>query len=111
MVLDHSLIDANDPLGTGGNITIITGNYLNSDSLLTATGTTNGTIEISSPDLDLSGSLVGLPAALVSNENRLRERCARAMNHEFSSLIVVGRGGTESAPEELQPDFGTSLPH
>ena len=106
VVLDDGLISANAAVGQGGNITIITGDYLNNNSLITATGSTDGTITISAPDLDLSGSLLGLPAELVSEENRLRERCAEAMNHEFSSLIVVGRGGTEFAPEELQSDFG-----
>jgi hypothetical protein len=32
----------------------------------------------------------------------------RSVNHEFSSLVVVGRGGTESATDELTPDFGVS---
>jgi hypothetical protein len=39
-------------------------------------------------------------------QNKLRESCARSVNHEFSTLIVTGRGGTEAAPEELQSDFG-----
>jgi filamentous hemagglutinin family protein len=107
-VLDDSVISANAALGQGGNITIITSNFLNNNSAITATGTTDGTIDISAPDLDLSGSLIALPATLVNEEKRLREKCARAVNHEFSTLIVVGRGGTESAPEELQPDFGLS---
>ncbi len=69
-----------------------------------------GTVSIDSVPLDLAGSLIALPANLTSEERRLREKCARAINHEYSSLIVVGRGGTESAPEELQPDFGLDLP-
>ena len=110
VVLDNSLISANDPLGAGGNILIITNDFLNNDSPITATGTTDGTVTISAPDLDLGGSLLGLPAVLESDEKRLRESCARSINHEFSSLIVVGRGGTESAPEELQSDFGMRVP-
>jgi large exoprotein involved in heme utilization and adhesion len=109
VVLDNSLISANDFGGTGGNISIITNDFLNNGSMITATGTTAGTITISAPDLNLSGSLIGLPAVLESEENRLREKCARARNHEFSSFIVVGRGGTESAPDELQPDFGMEV--
>jgi hypothetical protein len=107
VVLDNSLISANASYGQGGNITINTSDFLNEDTLITATGATDdGSITITAPDLNLSGSLLALPAVLVSDEKRLRESCARSINHEFSSLIVVGRGGTESAPEELQPDFG-----
>jgi hypothetical protein len=46
---------------------------------------------------------------LVDAGIQLRERCDRSVNHEFSTFIVVGRGGIENAPEELQPDFGLSL--
>jgi hypothetical protein len=82
---------------------IIDSTYLFSGtSFITATGT----ITIDSVPLDLSGELFSLPANLTDEEKQLREKCARAINHEFSSLIVVGRGGTESGPEELQPDFG-----
>ena len=109
VVLDDSLINASAG-GQGGNITIITSDYLQDESQLIATGTTAGTIVISSPEVNLSGSLLALPGELVSEENRLREKCARALNNKFSSFIVVGRGGTESAPEELQPDFGLDLP-
>jgi len=108
VVLDDSLISADAAVGDGGNISVISKNYLNTGSVLTATGATDGTITISAPILDLSGSLAALPNALISKEDRLREKCARAVNHEFSTFIVVGRGGTETAPDELQPDFGLS---
>jgi Asp/Glu/hydantoin racemase len=47
-----------------------------------------------------------LPEELATDASKLKESCARSVNHEYSSLIVVGRGGTEAAPDELQPDFG-----
>ena len=106
VALNQSRISANAAQGQGGNITISSRGFLNNNTAITATGTTNGSIIISSPDLDLSGSLIALPATLVSEQDRLREKCARAVNHEFSTFIVVGRGGTEAAPEEYQPDFG-----
>jgi filamentous hemagglutinin family protein len=109
VVLDDGLISANAAEGQGGNILIITNDFLNTHSMITATGSTDGTITISAPNLDLSGSLLGLPNILVNNEDRLRGSCARAINHEFSSLIVVGRGGTEASPEELQSDFGLGV--
>ena len=106
VVVDGGTLQADDAGGTGGNISIIANHFLNSGMLITATGSTDGTINITAPDLDLSGSLASLPASLESNEKMLRESCARSINHEFSSFIVVGRGGTEGAPEELQTDFG-----
>jgi len=106
-VLNYSVISANAAAGQGGNITIISNYFLNEGSLITATGDTdNGTITITAPDFDLAGNLLVLPGDLVEADKELRERCARSLNHEFSSLIVVGRGGVETAPDELQPDFG-----
>jgi filamentous hemagglutinin family protein len=113
VVLDGGAIDA-AAFGIGGNISITTSNFLDFNSSVFATGgVSNGSISISAPDLNLSGSLLPLPNALVSDENELKESCLRSMGHEYSSLIVVGRGGTEAAPDELQPDFGVhyhSLP-
>jgi filamentous hemagglutinin family protein len=107
VVLNNSVISANAAAGQGGNITIISDFFLNQGSLITATGNTNdGIITITAPNFDLAGNLLVLPGDLVQADKELRERCARALNHEFSSLIVVGRGGVETPPDELQPDFG-----
>lgn len=107
IILNNSFISANDlsPGGKDGNITNFANFFFTSDSLLHATGT----IETTAPDLDLGGTLVVLPGNLVDVQSKLRESCARSVNKEFSTLIVVGRGGTEAAPEELQPDFGLRL--
>jgi filamentous hemagglutinin family protein len=107
VILNNSFISANDlsPGGKDGNITNFANFFFTSDSLLHATGT----IETTAPDLDLGGTLVVLPGNLVDVQSKLRESCARSVNKEFSTLIVVGRGGTEAAPEELQPDFGLRL--
>jgi fibronectin-binding autotransporter adhesin len=129
---NFSFINSNAGQGTGGNITIdpqftvlnhsginaiggsANGNvYILSDFVLSGTSSilATGVVDINSLPLDLTGSLLPLPANLTDEQKRLREKCARAVNHEFSSFIVVGRGGTESAPEEFQPDFGLdSLP-
>lgn len=107
VILNNSFISANDlsPGGKDGNITNFANFFFTSDSLLHATGS----IETTAPDLDLGSSLVVLPGNLIDVQSKLRESCARSVNHEYSTLIVVGRGGTEAAPEELQPDFGLSL--
>ena len=104
VILNNSFISANDlaPGGVDGNIVNLANFFFTSNSALHATGT----IDTTPPDLNLAASLVDLPANLVDVNSRLRERCASSMNREFSSFIVVGRGGFEAAPEELQPDFG-----
>jgi filamentous hemagglutinin family protein len=106
VALGGSYISANDlsPGGTDGNITNLADFFFSSDSILHATGT----IQTTPPDLDLGESLVALPANLDSAASQLRERCEQAVNHEFSTFIVVGRGGIEPAPGELQSDFGLS---
>ena len=108
VVLDNSPVSANDPLGTGGNILVLSSYMFNPNNSMTASGATDGVVSTPPPDLNLAASLVAQHGELVKAENRLREQCARSVNHEFSSLIVVGRGGTEPAPDELQPDFGVS---
>jgi hypothetical protein len=101
VVLDNSTITAYGGVADG-NISIETSYFLDQNSPISATGF----ITVSVPNLDLSGDLLPLPEVLVDDEKRLRETCARSVNHEFSTLTVVGRGGTELAPDELQPDFG-----
>jgi filamentous hemagglutinin family protein len=76
------------------------------NSSITATGgTSNGTVNIASPALDLGSELITLPTSLVSAENQLRERCTALLEGEFSSFISIGRGGTEPEPEELEDEF------
>jgi filamentous hemagglutinin family protein len=103
IVLDDSLISANDlsPGGMDGNIANFSNFFFTSDSVLHATGT----IETTSPDVQLGNDLLPLSKDLTAADKALRESCARSINHEFSTLVVVGRGGTETAPDELQADF------
>jgi len=72
---------------------------------ITATGTTNGSINITAPALDLGAELITLPTSTLSAENQLQERCTALLRGDFSSLISIGRGGTEPAPEESQSTF------
>jgi hypothetical protein len=100
------LISANATAGQGGNILLEASYYLNSGSTITATGATSGTVTITSPELDLSGALVGLPASLIGAQTQLQETCAMALNGDFSSFLAVGQGDIESAPDEAQGATG-----
>jgi hypothetical protein len=106
IVLNDSLISANAAAGQGGNINLISNYYLNSGSSITATGATSGTVSISSPELDLSGALIGLPASPVGSGTQLQETCAVAINGDFSSFLAVGQGDIEAGPDEAQGDAG-----
>jgi large exoprotein involved in heme utilization and adhesion len=76
------------------------------NSSITATGdTTNGTVNISSPELDLGAQLITLPISLLSAANQLQERCTALLEGDFSSFISIGRGGTEPEPDELGTEF------
>ena len=103
IVLDHGLISANAALGRGGNIFLRAENFFSSESIITATGATAGIVEIAAPELDLSGGLVILPGALVDASSQLREQCARRLGLDFSSFLVIGRGGVSLAPDEALP--------
>ena len=108
IVLNNSLISANAAKGQGGNISLVSDFFFNSDlsnNNITATGTKNGTVNITAPALDLGAELITLPNSILSAESQLQERCTALLQGDFSSFISIGRGGTEPAPEELQTTF------
>jgi filamentous hemagglutinin family protein len=108
IVLNNSFVSANAAAGQGGNIKLISDFFFNSDlsnGNITATGTTNGTVNITAPALDLGAQLITLPSSLLSAANQLQERCTALLQEDFSSFISIGRGGTEPAPDELQEEF------
>ena len=100
IILDHSLISANAALGQGGNIQLVAENFLPSSTAITATGSTAGTVEITAPPLDLANALTALQAAFVDASTRLQERCAMRLGQDFSSFLLLGRGGMEESPED-----------
>ncbi|MDB6169807.1 MAG: hypothetical protein JWM88_2671, partial [Verrucomicrobia bacterium] len=99
VILDHALISANAAAGSGGNIQLFADNFFGSESAITATGTQAGTINIVAPELDLQNGLAQLSGSLVDASTQLREQCARHLNRDFSSFLVLGRGGVEPAPD------------
>src|SRR5207244_1204067 len=75
--------------------------FLSSESLLTATGSTDGTVEILSPELDIVAGLIGLPGSVLDVSMQLREQCAQRIGQDFSSFLILGRGGVEPSPDEV----------
>ncbi len=103
IILDHANISANAAIGQGGNILLVADNFLSSNSALTATGSTAGTVEIAAPELDLSSGLVTLSASLVDASTRLQDRCTMRLGMATSSLLMIGRGGVSLTAEDPVP--------
>ncbi len=87
VVLDGSPITAFGGV-SNGNIIISPEFFLTQASPVTATGI----VTITAPDLNLSNSLLPLPDALISDENQLKETCARTVNREIQQPDRGGAG-------------------
>jgi large exoprotein involved in heme utilization and adhesion len=92
-------------LGNGGNITILTDYFFQSASTIDASAPFGlpGTVSVSAPQVDLSGSLVGLPNNLLDAASQLRPDCAVRLAGNVSSFIVLGRGGLPIEPGGFVP--------
>jgi filamentous hemagglutinin family protein len=107
VILENSSITANAFGGPGGNIRIIATYFLNTlDSLIDASSQAGlpGTVQISSPNTNLSTQLKVLPAAFFDATQLVREACASrgvASGNGGSSLVGVGRGGLAASPERF----------
>jgi filamentous hemagglutinin family protein len=106
VVLQGSQITANAFGGNGGNITIIADHIFKSlDSSITASSQLgiSGTVTLTAPIVDISGSLVTLPTPYLNAGNLLAERCAAQLAGKASSFVVAGRGGMPVEPDGLLP--------
>ncbi len=104
VILINSQIIANAFAGNGGNISIVTDYFFSGENSIVEASSQlgiDGTVDIFTPDTDVSASLVGLPAAFQDATRLLRQRCAARTGISASSLVVVGRGGVPPAPDEL----------
>lgn len=106
VILNNSRIVANAYGGNGGNILIVTDNFIASmDSVVDASSRfgLDGTVIIRSPDADLSSSITDLPESFLDVAALLREPCAARRSLNRSSFIVRGR-------DAIPPGPMTSLP-
>jgi hypothetical protein len=122
LILDGGFIQANAPAGArGGDIFIDTeavipgGGFLEVGGLTrqsfvpgsgrniiqaAAPGGEQGTIQITSPELDISGSLVSLNAALTEPIRLAADPCLYSGSDEASSLVFAGAGGVPAGPDQ-----------
>ena len=89
----------------GGNITILSDYFFQSESIIDASAPFGlpGTVSVSAPQVDLSGSIIGLPSNLLSAETQLRPDCGVRLAGNVSSFLVLGRGGLPLEPGGFVP--------
>ena len=110
-MLNQSSIIANAFGGNGGNISIAAGQLLMSpDSIISASSQlgVSGTIVISSPPVDVSGSLAELPVSYLDAAALLSNPCAARLAGKASSLVLAGRGGVPYSGDGYLPLFALS---
>ncbi|MBI3042491.1 MAG: filamentous hemagglutinin N-terminal domain-containing protein [Betaproteobacteria bacterium] len=103
LVLNQSSIIANAFGGNGGNISITAGQFLRSpDSVVSASSQLGvaGTIVISSPPVDVSGSLAELPVSYLDAAALLTNPCAARLAGKASSLVLL----SQPLPPLADPD-------
>ena len=101
VILSNSRILASAVGGDGGNITIVTDHFIaSSDSVLDASSElgVDGTINILSPDEEITSNLIELPAAYLDASGLLRERCSSRHQTTGSSFVVAGRDSLPTTP-------------
>ncbi len=104
-ILDRSSLISKSSSANGGNITILSDFFFQSASIIDASAPFGlpGTVSVSAPQVDLSGSLIALPANLLGVETQLRPDCGVRLSGNISSFIVIGRGGLPLSPGGFLP--------
>jgi filamentous hemagglutinin family protein len=105
--MDPATFVSANAVDVGGNITIGQNFSIAAPENITATGAQAGNVEIGAPEIDLSGTLVALPANLLDAESLLRPDCGVRLAGHVSSFVALGRGGLPLAPGGFVP---SSLP-
>jgi filamentous hemagglutinin family protein len=115
ITLDPSFVVLNDSpitaqvsiIGNGGQVNIASDYFFASDSPFNVTTPSGipGTVTVTAPDVDLSGSLVGLPNDLLDAESRLRPDCAVRLAGDVSTFTLLGRGGLPMEPGGFVPSM------
>jgi filamentous hemagglutinin family protein len=104
-VLNNSSLISRSSSANGGNISIFSDYFFQSSSIIDASAPFGlpGTVSVTAPDLDLSGSLIGLPGNLLDVDNQLRPDCRVRLAEKMSSFIMLGRGGLPIEPGGFVP--------
>ncbi len=122
--LEASLLTASAVAGNGGLITleipatgvlgdarnfVIVSEFVSQDAASRITASSEqgvqGVLLIDAPQIDLANAIEDVNGSLIDASKQLRDQCARRLGLDFSSLVVLGRGGVQAAPDEPQAEF------
>ena len=98
VLLERSKLTARATQGRGGFIAVNSQVFLHDGVSVTEVLDTrsalgnDGTVEVNSPENDISGSITRLPASFLNAAALLSERCAVRDADEASSFVIIGRG-------------------
>ena len=99
--------------GNGGNISILADYFFPSMSLIDATAPFGlpGTVQVTAPEVDLSGVLAELVGNFIDAAALLRPECGVRLSGSISSFIVMGRGGLPIVPGGFVPSGVPEIQH
>jgi len=105
LILNQGGLISKSSFGNGGNISIFSDYFFQSASFIDASAPFGlpGTVTVTAPEVDLSGSLIGLPGNFLDLGAQLRPDCGVRLSGNVSSFIVLGRGGLPIAPSGFVP--------
>lgn len=105
VVLNEGTLISKSSSANGGNITINSDFFLTSASVIDASAPFGlpGTVSVTAPNVDLSGSLVALPSTMLDASALLRPDCGVRLQDDISSFTVMGRGGLPLEPGGFVP--------
>ncbi|HEY3898986.1 MAG TPA: filamentous hemagglutinin N-terminal domain-containing protein [Chthoniobacter sp.] len=109
IILNHGLISANAAAGAGGNILIEGQYFFDNESPITATGTTAGTVQITTLPLDIVNALADLQGGFIDLSTDLQESCTMRLDVDASSFLVIGRGDVADSPSDPQEELRALL--
>lgn len=108
---ENSDIRANAVRGQGGNVAIVSDRLfgiepavqplLRSDITASSELGAQGSVAVTTLDLDPSRGLTALPSDLLDGDDALDRSCSRESFVEGNRFVVTGRGGIPLAPNEL----------
>jgi hypothetical protein len=102
VVLNESRIIARAGAGTGGNIRIVAGQFVeDASSTVDASAETgiDGTVEIQTPEIDQNTALDALPSDYADASDLLRAACAARDSEAGGTFVIRSRGRAPASPD------------